>query len=232
MSGAQAAGCSPGGDRLRRRARFHPPGQAATPSPSAWRSATLPMVPTRSTSSAAPAGPSACHRRGDRRRHPPARSDRGIFAETAGGVTIATLGPAGGGRGGPPRRAGRRLHHRQRPQDPRRGGRRTCTPPLPSRRPWRRSTPPWILIDDRKTQRKAPHERDRAHPESAPFAVLEGSARSASTAGRSVRRSRHSMRSIPVSPSGCSTIAGRCGGRSTCSWPTRTCGSSTASTLP
>ena len=47
----------------------------------------------------------------------------GIFAETAGGVTIATLqAPRRRGRGAA-RRAGRRLRHRSRPEDARRGGR-------------------------------------------------------------------------------------------------------------
>ena len=50
----------------------------------------------------------------------------GIFAETAGGVTIATLAKLAAAGRRPPRRAGRRLRHRPRPQDgrgPRRHGR-------------------------------------------------------------------------------------------------------------
>ena len=47
----------------------------------------------------------------------------GIFAETAGGVTIATLAKLAGPGRGPARRAGRRLRHRQRPEDRRGPGR-------------------------------------------------------------------------------------------------------------
>ena len=43
----------------------------------------------------------------------------GIFAETAGGVTIATLQKLAAERCGARRRAGRRLHHRARPEDDR-----------------------------------------------------------------------------------------------------------------
>ena len=47
----------------------------------------------------------------------------GIFAETAGGVTIATLSKLGGARRRPPRRAGRRDRERPRAQDGRGAGR-------------------------------------------------------------------------------------------------------------
>ena len=89
-----------------------------TRSPSRSQSATPPTATSRSTRFATAAAVS--------RRSPTTRSSRawscsrrteGIFAETAGGVTIATLRKARGRRGDSCRRARRRLHHRPRIED-------------------------------------------------------------------------------------------------------------------
>ena len=56
----------------------------------------------------------------------------GIFAETAGGVTVAMLQEAGGHRAARPRRRDGRLQHRRRPQDAGRDRRTGRSRPPPS----------------------------------------------------------------------------------------------------
>ena len=81
-----------GGERVRRRPRRLPAGQAATRSPSRWRSATPPTAPTRSSWRAAAAARST---RSATRRSAQGiallAQTTGIFTETAGGVTTAVL---------------------------------------------------------------------------------------------------------------------------------------------
>ena len=90
--GGPGRGLLAGGHRLRRGHRRHPAGQARRRSPSRWPSATRPTAGTPSTRSAASGGSCAAVTddeivEGIRLL---ARTE-GIFAETAGGVTIATL---------------------------------------------------------------------------------------------------------------------------------------------
>ena len=147
--GAVGAGVGRPGRRGAR--RWRPPSprgptpsarSSRTPSPSRWPSATRPTAGTHSTPSAGPAG--ACAAVTDDEVLDGIRllaRTEGIFAETAGGVTIATLaklaaagrrplGRAGGGHGhrprpedggGPGRRGRSDRHHRTHPRLVRRG---------------------------------------------------------------------------------------------------------------
>ena len=148
----------------------------------------------------------------------------GIFAETAGGVTIATLAQLAAVGRGPPRRAGRRLRDRQRAEDGRGGG--------PALRPDRDHRPhPGGLRGGRRHRRGAPsHGRHRPHPHPAP-APRRRQQRGAPSKGPPWPRcSRPWRRPTPASPTGCSTTPAGCAASSTCSWPTRTSASSTGST--
>ena len=92
MNGAQAEGCSPGGQRVRRRSRRLPAGEAAARSPSRWRSATPPTGPTRSTSRAARGGGvDSVSDEEIRAGIALLAQTTGVFTETAGGVTTAVL---------------------------------------------------------------------------------------------------------------------------------------------
>ncbi len=117
VSGAQAEGCSPVATAFLRGPT--PSGRSSPrPSPSRWPSATRPTAGTPSRSCAAPGG--SCAAVTDDEVVEAigllARTE-GIFAETAGGVTIATLCQAGRLGGHPARRAGGGPGHRARPQD-------------------------------------------------------------------------------------------------------------------
>ena len=125
----------PRGRRLRGRARLRRAGPAPTRSPRASRSATRPTASSRSTSRARPAASiSAVTEEEIVEGIELLARTTGIFTETAGGVTTASLTKLAARRGDRPGRARRRLHHRRRPQDPRRGRRRasSATPSQPT----------------------------------------------------------------------------------------------------
>ena len=93
--GAQATGCSPVSPAFARRTATSSSRSSRTRSPSRWRSATRPTAPTRSTSCRRTGGAiDDVYRRRDRRRHPAAGPTEGIFAETAGGVTVGRAAEA------------------------------------------------------------------------------------------------------------------------------------------
>ena len=123
MHGAQAEGCSPVAQALRGRHRRLPPGQARHD-----RQVARDRQPGRRPVRRRPRAP--------HRRLVDAVSDdeiragirllaetTGIFTETAGGVTTATLAKLAERGDDRRRRARRRLHHRRRAQDARRGAR-------------------------------------------------------------------------------------------------------------
>ena len=148
----------------------------------------------------------------------------GIFAETAGGVTIATLQTARGRGRDPARRARRRLHHRSRAEDARSG--------VADVRPDR---------DDRADARRVPRsvrhrgatsERHRSDPHAA-AQPLGQRGRGAGRGGDGRRGAEGARRrSTPASASASSTTPARCGASSTCSSPTRTSASCRVSTRP
>ena len=114
-------------------ARWRPPSPKAgtsasrrsrTRSPRAWRSATRPTAPTRSSRRAARGG--AIDSVTDDEIRAGIRllaETTGIFTETAGGVTVGVLRQARRARRHRRRRAGRRLHHRRGAEDARRDAR-------------------------------------------------------------------------------------------------------------
>ena len=92
FNGAQAAGLQPGRDRLRRRLGRLQAAEVRTRSPRAWRSATRPTAPMRSSTRAAPAA--AIDAVADEEIRDGIRllaETTGIFTETAGGVTVGVL---------------------------------------------------------------------------------------------------------------------------------------------
>ena len=115
--------------------------RSPTRSPRAWRSATRPTAPTRWSWRAAPAARSTAVTDDEIRAGIRLLAETtGIFTETAGGVTVATLAKLAE-RGAIDRRGARgRLHHGRRPEDARRRPRRVsrCTRSI---RRSRRSTP-------------------------------------------------------------------------------------------
>ena len=145
----------------------------------------------------------------------------GIFAETAGGVTIATLAKLAAS--GAVRRDERvvALVTGSRPQD-RRG------PDGPGPAPRRRSRPRWTpsmppCVTARRV--RAPDERDHPHPHPTAHPDRRG------RRGRGRRRHvgealKHSTPPIRAWPSASSTTTAPCAASSTCSWPMRTSASS------
>ena len=120
-----------------------------TRSPSRWPSATRPTARTRSSSRAAAAASIDAVTDDEIRAGIRLLAETtGIFTETAGGVTTATLAKLADARRHRPRRARRARHHRRRPQDARRGPRHL--------RGATRSRPPSTSSSPRSRARQAP----------------------------------------------------------------------------
>ena len=129
MNGAQAPGCSPVAHGLRRGHRRLPPGQARHDRQVAGdRQPGRRPVRDRAGQRTSGGGIDAVTDDEIRAGIRLLAETTGIFTETAGGVTTATLAKLADARRHRPRRARRARHHRRGPQDARRGARHVRGP--------------------------------------------------------------------------------------------------------